>query len=172
MQYPGYRVSLNASFAHMKDKIQIDVAIGDIVEPLILELPQIKYRGKPFFENVISLHVYPLETIFSEKLESILSRGAANSRMKDYHDLILLLRSKKITDQKKLKKSILDTFLQRGTTLKSIQFDVTDLDALQRLWALHLRDLGVSANELNLPQEIAVVIEEVNRYIDQSQIIL
>ncbi len=92
MDYPGYRVILNTTLANMKDKIQIDVGVGDVVDPLTLEISLVKYRGKPFYENVISLLVYPVETIFSEKLETILSKGAGNSRMKDYHDLILLIR--------------------------------------------------------------------------------
>lgn len=165
MGYPGYRVSLNATLAHMRDKIQVDVGIGDVVDPLTLEIPLIKYKGKPFFENVISLLVYPVETIFSEKLETILSKGAGNSRMKDYHDLILLIRNEGMVDGDKLKTAVTNTFSHRGTTLKSIQFDDAELKALQRLWAAHLRDIADYAEELNLPKEIYLVINELNRYV-------
>ncbi|WP_068466606.1 nucleotidyl transferase AbiEii/AbiGii toxin family protein [Candidatus Protochlamydia phocaeensis] len=34
MDYPGYRVTFQATFSNMKDKIQIDVGIGDIVKPV------------------------------------------------------------------------------------------------------------------------------------------
>lgn len=165
MDYPGYRISLNATFSHMKDKIQIDVGIGDVVDPLTLEIPLVKYKGKPFFENAISLLVYPVETIFSEKLETILSKGAGNSRMKDYHDLILLTRNEGMVDRDKLKMAVTNTFSNRGTILKSIQFDDAELKALQRLWAAHLRDIADYAKELNLPKEIYLVINELNRYI-------
>lgn len=70
----------------MKDKIQIDVGVGDAVEPKNLKIKLFQYRGKPFFEEAISLLVYPIETIFAEKLETVISKGAGNSRMKDYHD--------------------------------------------------------------------------------------
>jgi hypothetical protein len=71
MDYPGYRITLNVSFAKMKDKIHIDVGIGDAVEPQHLEIKLFQYRGKPFFEDTISLLVYPIETIFAEKLETV-----------------------------------------------------------------------------------------------------
>ena len=136
-----------------------------MVDPLTLEIPLVKYRGKPFYENVISLLVYPVETIFSEKLETILSKGAANSRMKDYHDLILLIRKEGMLDQDKLKEAVANTFSHRGTTLKSIQFDDSALKAMQKLWAAHLRDIGGYAEELNLPKDISLAIEEVNKYV-------
>ncbi|MBA3603718.1 MAG: nucleotidyl transferase AbiEii/AbiGii toxin family protein [Parachlamydiaceae bacterium] len=86
MEYPGYRTIFKAAFAKMKDKIHVDVGIGDAVEPLHRELKLFQYRGKPFFEESISLLVYPIETIFAEKLETVLSKGSRNSRMKDFHD--------------------------------------------------------------------------------------
>lgn len=92
MDYPGYRISLKAIFGRMKDRVQIDVGIGDVVTPIIRELHLFQYKGRPMFEGEISLIVYPPETIFAEKLETVLSKGAANSRMKDYHDLLLLTR--------------------------------------------------------------------------------
>ena len=165
MEYVGYRVILNVILANMKDKIQVDVGVGDVVDPLTLEIPLVKYRGKPFFENVVSLLVYPVETIFSEKLETILSKGEGNSRMKDYHDLILLIRSEGMLDQNKLKEAMSNTFSHRGTALKSIQFDEPALKIIQRLWIAHLRNIGDYAEELNLPRDISLVIEEVNKYV-------
>ncbi|WP_202972541.1 nucleotidyl transferase AbiEii/AbiGii toxin family protein [Legionella drozanskii] len=52
------------------------------------------------------MEVYPVETIFAEKLETIISRGAANSRMKDYHDLLLLCREDGLLDKARLKNNI------------------------------------------------------------------
>ena len=76
MEYPGYRTTFKASFAKMKDKIHVDIGIGDIVEPQNREIKLFEYRGKPFFEESISLLVYPIETIFAEKLETVLSKGS------------------------------------------------------------------------------------------------
>jgi predicted nucleotidyltransferase component of viral defense system len=127
MDYPGYRITLNALFAKMKDKIHIDVGVGDVVEPQHQEIKLFQYRGKPFFEDTVSLLVYPVETIFAEKLETVLSKGSKNSRMKDYHDLLLLVRSKGLTEPKKLREALSKTFENRGTPLSTIQFDATGL---------------------------------------------
>lgn len=165
MNYHGYRVILNTTFANTKDKVQVDIGVGDVVDPLTFEIPLIKYRGRPLFENTISILVYPVETIFSEKLETILSRGAGNSRMKDYHDLILMIRNERVVDADKLKEAMTNTFSHRGTTLKPIQFEDIALKDIQKLWTAHLRDIGDYAQELNLPKNISLVIDEVNKYV-------
>lgn len=165
MNYPGYRVVLSTKFAKMRDKIQVDVGVGDAVEPLSREISLVHYRGKPFFESEISLLVYPVETIFSEKLETIISKGSSNSRMKDYHDLILLIRSKGMLNLAKLRKAITNTFSNRGTLPRAIEFDEISLRTLQKLWNSHIHGLGDTAQDLNLPEDILTVIEEVNKYV-------
>lgn len=169
MDYPGYRIFLDVAFARTKgstrDTIQVDIGVGDIVEPLIREIPLVQYRGKPFFENAISLLVYPVEFIFSEKLETILSKGAGNSRMKDYHDLLLLIRNEGMLDLAKLREAVANTFSHRGTTLRSIEFDEPSLKAIQKLWTGHLKNLGDNARSFDLPQDISALIEEINKYI-------
>lgn len=165
MDYPGYRIVLSTAFAKMKDKVQVDVGVGDIVEPLTREIPLVKYHGNPFFESTVSLLVYPVEAIFSEKLETILSKGAGNSRMKDYHDLILIIRNEGMLNIDKLKGAVTNTFSNRGTLLRPIEFDENSLRAIQRLWTAHLHGLGDNAQIFDFPKEIAAVIEEVNKYV-------
>ncbi len=162
MNYPGYRATLQALFGRMKDKIHIDVGIGDIVTPQPLHVQLFQYRGQPMFENDISLLVYPIETIFAEKLETVISKGAANSRMKDYHDLFLLVREHKLTEPKKLQESLVQTFQNRGTTLQLIIFDEGGLKRLQKLWTAHLHGLGDIADRLAMPKDINVIIATIN----------
>lgn len=162
MNYPGFRITLNAEFAKMKDKIHIDIGIGDTVHPEPYEIKLIQYKGKPFFEGSTSLLVYPPETIFAEKLETVLSKGARNSRMKDYHDLYLLSCSRLI-DPVKLGNAISDTFENRKASLTLIQFDPTELKLLQKLWIAHLSGLGSIAKNLKLPEDIELVIKKINQ---------
>jgi predicted nucleotidyltransferase component of viral defense system len=164
MEYPGHRITVKVSFSKMKDKIHVDVGVGDIVEPQSKEIKLFEYRGKPFFEESISLLVYPIETIFAEKLETVLSKGSRNSRMKDFHDLLLLLRNKSLQTSEKLHENVKKTFENRGTTLKRIQFDKAGSKALQQLWAAHLHGLGDVAKELDLPESIETVIEKINSF--------
>jgi len=162
MNCPGYRISLRVVFGHMKDKIQIDVGVGDIVKAINRDFHLFQYKGKPLFENEISLLVYPPETIFAEKLETIISKGTANSRMKDYHDLFLLTQNPQLINPKTLKASLKSTFNYRGTTFDLIKFDDQGLTSLQRLWTAHLKNLGNIAQELNMPKEIHELITSIN----------
>ncbi len=172
MDYPGYRIFLNAAFARMKgftkDTIRIDVGIGDIVDPLDCEISLVHYRGKPFFESTVSLLVYPVEFIFSEKLETILSKGATNSRMKDYHDLILIIRNEGMLNLDQLKDALTRTFSHRGTTLRPIEFDESSFKTIQKLWSDHLHGLGDNAQEFDLPKKVEILIEEVNKFVDAA----
>src|SRR5690606_36564524 len=118
MDYSGYRMHLKVAFGRMQDKIHIDVGIGDIVKPFSQDIYLFHYKGHPLFEEEVSLMVYPLETIFAEKLETVISKGAANSRMKDYHDLLLLIRSTKLIKFNILKDALTDTFKNRRGTLE------------------------------------------------------
>ena len=165
MNYPGYRVMLGSVFGALKGDIQIDIGIGDVVYPKNYSLQLSKHIGKPMFEGEISLLVYPPEAIFAEKLETVIFRAASNSRMKDYHDLILLSREKSLIDQEILKDTISGTFRNRGTSFKPIGFDTREIEMLQKLWKRHLNDLKDIADDLNLPEDIAFVIEEVNEYV-------
>lgn len=168
MDYPGYRISLKATFGSMKDRIQIDVGIGDIVTPMIRELQLFQYKGMPMFEGEISLFVYPPETIFAEKLETVLSKGAANSRMKDYHDLLLLTREPHVIDIDKLQVSLKNTFSNRGTSLEFIVFTENELKPMEKLWTAHLNTLRKSFHELQLPENIQDVIIEINKTLKKN----
>jgi hypothetical protein len=141
--------------------------VGDVVAPVLLEWPSFNYKEKPLFEDLISLEVYPVETIFAEKLETIISRGAANSRMKDYHDLLLLCRENTLIDEIQLKENIMHTFQNRGTVYSlPIQFQSDELDRMQLLWSGHLRVLGANrVQTLSLPEKIEVVLDELNNWL-------
>ncbi len=162
MQYPGYRVTLSVAFGRMSDRIHIDVGTGDIVSPTSHSLHLFHYRERPLFENQISLLVYPPVTIFAEKLETVISKGSINSRMKDYHDLLLLTRDPHVIDPSELQVAIKKTFDHRGTVFELIEFSKEDFKPLDRLWKAHLNNLGSIANEMSLPKNIQAVIKEIN----------
>ncbi|MCH9627343.1 MAG: hypothetical protein S4CHLAM2_09800 [Chlamydiales bacterium] len=162
MHYPGYRATLQTHFGKMRDKIHIDVGVGDIVTPQPLDVQLFQYRGKPLFENHLSLQVYPIETIIAEKLETVASKGAANSRMKDYHDLYLLSQMPSLINPKNLQESLSQTFQHRGTVLQPVFFDENGLRKLQQLWNAHLNGLGDVAHSLSMPKEIRDVIAKIN----------
>lgn len=159
MNYPGYRIKLNVTFDSIKDIVQLDIGVGDIVSPTETSLEPVKYKNSPLFNNKILLNVYPVNTIFAEKLETLMYRGAANSRMKDYHDLWMLCESD-LLDDNKLKEDIENTFRHRETDLTiPIQYSNMENTKLQLLWSNHIKGQGAD----QLPSMVTEVIELINK---------
>ena len=171
MQYIGFRVALNVKFGNMRDAIQVDIGIGDVAESVEATFSPFVYKGKPIFTGEISLHVYTPEAIFAEKLETIISKGIINSRMKDYHDLLVMIREPNFLDVEKLAKAIHITFNHRGTPIiLFIQFDQNGVKSLQEFWMRHLQGLGVFKMRINLPDKINDAISEINNWMAEVNI--
>ena len=86
--YQGLKARLDVAFDKTKTVIQIDITAGDKITP-----SEIHYSYHLLLENrSIDIASYPIETILSEKIECILSRSVANTRMKDYYDCYILSR--------------------------------------------------------------------------------
>lgn len=117
-KYPGYRVSVQGSLGQIKNKVSIDIGVGDVVRPKVLDIELINSNG-PLFEESISLISYPSEYIFSEKLEAILYLGDINSRMKDFYDCYRMIEEDAL-NKKQLKQAIEETLKNRQTTLNQI----------------------------------------------------
>ena len=107
----GYSIRISGGVFNVKKIFTIDVASGDYITPEPIDY---LYKSYLFEENTIKLKAYNLETIFSEKLESIISRGLNNTRMKDYYDIYLIL-NKGTINYKTLGDVIINTFENRNT---------------------------------------------------------
>lgn len=87
MEYPGIRFHLDAVFEKMITPIKIDVSTGDVITPRAIE-----YNYKLMLEErEIELWSYNLETILGEKIQTILVRERANTRMRDFYDICVLV---------------------------------------------------------------------------------
>lgn len=172
MNYPGYRAKIHAQYGVMRDRVQIDIGIGDNVDPVEIVWPLFQYREQALFEDSVSLKVYPVEAIFSEKLETVISRGTLNSRMKDFHDLFLLCRDSSLINPQILIENIKQTFMTRGTNIEIPISLASDDGYLQNLWNAHLRTLGQAVvQELQLPDNIFSLIAQMNVYLSKLSII-
>ena len=109
--YPGIRFILEAALDKMKQAIKVDISTGDIITPGAGE-----YSYKMMFEDrSISSWTYNLETLLGEKLETIMVRETANTRMRDFYDIHILM-SQQTVDYKLLKSAFLATSEKRATT--------------------------------------------------------
>lgn len=85
-EYPGIRFKLEAVLDTMKTPLKIDISTDDVITP-----KEVNYEYKLMFEErSIPLLAYNLETVLAEKIETIISRGTLNTRMRDYYDLMIL----------------------------------------------------------------------------------
>ena len=86
LDYPGVRVLLEAQLERIRIPFKIDFSTDDVITP-----SEINYSMKLLFEDrQIFLLAYNVETVLAEKLETILSRGTASTRMRDYYDIYAL----------------------------------------------------------------------------------
>lgn len=82
-EYPGIRMMLEVILERMRQVIKIDISTGDVITPSAVE-----YEYKLMFENrTIPLLTYNVETLLAEKMQTILARGIANTRLRDYYDV-------------------------------------------------------------------------------------
>lgn len=85
-EYPGIRISLEALYLSLRVPLSVDLTTGDLITP-----NEIEYSYKLIFDNrKINIRAYNLETILAEKIETILSRNIANTRIRDFYDVYIL----------------------------------------------------------------------------------
>lgn len=95
-EYPGIRMMLEATLDRMRQPIKLDISTDDVITPAAVE-----YEYKLMFEDrTISLLSYNTETLLAEKMQTIVTRGLANTRMRDFYDIfgITKLNEGKIED--------------------------------------------------------------------------
>jgi len=109
-KYPGTRVVLNGFIGNARIRIQVDIGFGDVVIPAT---QQMNYPGLLDFPTQ-NLTAYPKEAVIAEKLETVVDRGALNSRMKDFFDLSIMSQQF-IFDGRVLTDAIRMTFTHRQT---------------------------------------------------------
>lgn len=108
--YPGYRVSIGAILDKTRQTLKIDITTGDFVTPR-----EIEYSFKLMFEDrTISIMAYNLETVLAEKFETIITRGVANTRMRDFYDIYILTTTQQF-DGDTFKAALEKTIEKRGT---------------------------------------------------------
>lgn len=78
--YGGRRITLQGRLGTARLRVQVDIGVGDVVnpEPQWLEYPSLLGLPRP------RLRAYPREALVAEKLHAMVVLGMRNSRMKDF----------------------------------------------------------------------------------------
>ena len=110
-KYAGLRFHVIGHLANIRIPFSIDIATGDSIYPL----PRLERYSTILGDN-IELNMYPLETVLSEKLQTILTRAENYSRSKDFYDIYAILKNKlEVINIKELKVAVSNTFSYRKT---------------------------------------------------------
>ena len=136
-EYSGIRFSMDALLDGAVIPLKIDISTGDLITPR-----EIAYSYKLMFEDrTISIMTYPIETVLAEKLETVISRSITNTRMRDFYDIHILLKSQNI-DADILALALERTAKKRGNfnlleNAESVLKVVKSDEDMKRLWDIY-----------------------------------
>jgi len=149
-EYHGQRVMLTAFLGKARIPLQVDIGFGDVVTPgpktitypTLLDFPAPRIRSCPH------------ETVIAEKLQTVVARGIANSRMKDFFDLYVLSRDFAFEGET-LTKALEATFRRRRTEIPqdtpltlTEEFGHDEVKSVQ--WMAFVRKSGIKQDESQL----------------------
>ena len=169
LAYTGAEITLQALFGATKTVIRMDLGFGDRVDPIEHPIDLTATSKGPLFESRISLHCYPKEFIFAEKLETIVFRGGGKTRMKDFHDLYSLV-SLDVLDSSLAKKAVQLVFHHRKTPVKKLpaSFGMDALETMEKNWSAYLKKIKSKKGALKLPESIEDVVSTVNQWLEEN----
>ena len=165
-EYGGNKYHIVGKLQSLKVNLEIDISTGDKVTPR-----ELKYKYPLIFEDrTIMISSYNIETIFAEKIETVLRRGLFNSRMKDFYDIYYFLtKLRKEIYINILKAAVDNTFTKRDSfeylnDYEQIIDSIIGNERLEKLWDIYRNKYkyanGIDINEiLNL---LKVIIKELD----------
>ena len=142
--YQGQRIYIPCSMGAIKSRIQIDIGFGDklLKNPREIVLPVLLAGDEDF-----RLNAYQIETSLAEKFESIVSLGMANSRMKDFYDIVFIALALHV-NKNELSKSLKLTFGRRGNSLQNAHYilsaEFRSSPIMNKKWELFLSSRNLS----------------------------
>ena len=138
-EYPGIRISIEALFDGVRTPLKIDISTGDIITPR-----EIRYCFNMMFEDrSIEIWAYNLETVLSEKLDTVIARDITNTRMRDFYDIHILMQLHGTSiNSDDFHAALLSTTKKRGSghlmpDARAIFNDLENSSVMQRLWSLY-----------------------------------
>ena len=157
-EYSGIRFSMDAVLDGAVIPLKIDISTGDVITPR-----EIAYSYKLMFEDrTIPIMTYPIETVLAEKLETVISRSITNTRMRDFYDIHILLKSQNINADI-LALALERTAKKRGNfslleNAESVLNIVKSDEDMKRLWNIYQKKFKY-ASEYTWGEVIHSVIE-------------
>nr|MBR6100789.1 nucleotidyl transferase AbiEii/AbiGii toxin family protein [bacterium] len=141
--YGGFRATFEANYQEkMPVILKIDITTGDKIT-----YKEIKYSFNLMLEDrKIEVWSYNLETIIAEKFETIISRGTLGTRVRDYYDIYMLLKTQSNNiDFKVLNEAIKRTAEHRNSTetiekWQDVVKVLQESDTMKKQWDRYKKD--------------------------------
>ena len=155
--YQGIRVKVNAFLERTRIPIQIDIGFSD---ELASKAESIQYPN--ILPDLKTTHMkgYPKESVVTEKFHAMVRHAALNSRMKDYYDLWLILKTFEF-ECRSLQKAMETTFKKRDTELpaeRPVSLTVEFASVNQTRWINFLQKMKLENLESNSLTDIIEMI--------------
>ncbi len=138
-EYPGLRASIQTEFDGITNMLKLDMTTGDAIIP-----EEITYGFKLMFEDrILEIKAYNAETVLAEKIETIITRSTANTRMRDFYDVyIIMTMYKELIDDNLLNSAITKVCENRGTSQifknkETIIQKVAESNQMKKLWEIY-----------------------------------
>ena len=159
-EYGGNKYHLVGMLENLKVALEIDISTGDEITP-----KELNFEYTSIFDNKkIYIGTYNIETILSEKVETILRRGKYNTRMKDYYDVYFFLTKLKNEINLEIFKQALNNTLRKREAFdyyndyKQILNGLTNDERINNYWNTYKKKTKYAQNiEFN---EIIKTLEE------------
>jgi predicted nucleotidyltransferase component of viral defense system len=167
-EYAGFRLSMEALMDGARIPLKVDITTGDEITP-----KEVVYKFDLLLEDrSIEILAYNIETVIAEKFETVIARGIANTRMRDFYDIYILLKVQGHNiDKDILSKATIATAEKRGS--KSILLDgelvlkeVFESEILGNEWIRYQKQYSYSA-DISWG-EVKEAVLEIWSYIDLS----
>ena len=156
-EYPGIRAKVVGSLASAAIRFHIDINTGDPIwpEPRTVEIPRLLESSS------VTVTGYPPELILAEKIVTVIQRGTANTRWRDFVDIAAL--SSTGVDKTTLVESIERVANHRETTIEPLTEVLDGYASLaQPKWSAWRRKQRLEGT----PTEFAELLEGVIDFAD------
>jgi hypothetical protein len=160
-QYAGVRVRLVGALANARLAIGVDINFGDPIWPRAepVKIPRLLDNGS---EPVLLLG-YPLPMVVAEKTLTAVERGEANTRWRDFADLLIISRSQAFTAAE-LTAALAKVAAYRGVPEAALRTHLAEMPAqAQNKWAIWRRKQALAGQ---LPEGFTEVLDEIADFVD------
>lgn len=147
-EYANWRAHLKVRYGRIDAPLKVDITTGDAIYPT-----QVKHRFELMFdEGTLDILSYHPATVLAEKLETILHRGTANTRGRDFYDLYILPRTySEDVNNEDIRQALSFTCEKRGSTDAIANWamtieDIRTSESIRRVWNAYVRDTPYAAD--------------------------